>query len=252
MTERTYRVVGKLLAIFHWALAIDFDIRGAERIPTSGAAVIAGNHIGFLDFTFIGRVARTRGRNVRFMAKRGIFDLAIIGRVMRAMKHIPVDRRSGAIAYRQALRLIDAGEIVGVFPEATISRSWLLKPFKRGAAGMAVARQVPVIPAIVWGGHRIYTVDKHRSLRRHRPVSILLGEPLVPTPGESIDDLSARLHTAMEALLDEAIDSYPQQPRNAADRWWLPASKGGTAPDVATAARLDREALARIGDSIDD
>ena len=74
----------------------------------------------------------------------------------------------------------------------------------------------------------------------------------VATAGESVDDLSARLHTSMEALLDEAIDTYPEQPRNDADRWWLPSTKGGGAPDVETAARLDREALARIGDSIDD
>ncbi len=250
--DRVYRVVGQLLAIFHAVLGIRFDIRGADHIPASGPAVIAANHIGFLDFTFVGKVARARGRHVRFMTKRRVFELAIVGRLMQAMRHIPVDRRSGAMAYRQALRLIDAGEIVGVFPEATISRSWLLKPFKRGAAGLAVARQVRVIPVIVWGGHRIYTVDGHRSLRRHRPVSILLGEPLMPNPGESIDALSARLYAVMKALLDEAIGRYPQQPRNAADRWWLPASKGGTAPDPATAARLDRDALARIGESIDD
>ena len=186
------------------------------------------------------------------MSKSSIFGLPVVGRAMRAMRHIPVDRQSGAVAYRQSLRLLDEGEIVGVFPEATISRSWLLKPFKRGAAGLSLARHAPLVPVIVWGGHRIYTVDGHRSFRRGQHVTVLLGTPLYPTAGESVDDLSARLHTSMEALLDEAIDTYPEQPRNDADRWWLPSTKGGGAPDVETAARLDREALARIGDSIDD
>lgn len=247
--DRAYRLVIRVFTFLFRLLGIRFDVRGIDNLPSSGPAVIAGNHIGFLDFTFVGHAARQRGRYVRFMSKKSIFDLRLAGLFMRAMRHIPVDRQSGALAYRQALRLIDEGEVVGVFPESTISRSWLLKPFKRGAAGMSVSRGVPLIPVIVWGGHRIYTVDGHRSLKRKRPVTIIVGAPLIPKPGESIDALSARLHTRMEALLDEAIDSFPDQPRED-DDWWLPASKGGSAPDIATAALLDREALARIGDPL--
>ena len=186
-----------------------FDVRGAEHIPAIGPGVLAGNHIGFLDFTFIGYAARRRDRLVRFMAKRSVFELSVVGWLMRKMRHIPVDRREGWRAYRQGLRLIDEDQLVGVFPEATISRSWLLKPFKRGAAGIALSRQVPLVPVIVWGGHRIYTVDGHRSLRRRIPIIISVGEALIPGEGETIDELSARLHVAMEALLDEAIDTYP-------------------------------------------
>ena len=252
MTDRIYRLVITLFAGLFRLLGIRFDVRGIDNLPVEGGAVLAGNHIGFLDFTFVGYAARQRDRRVRFMSKKSIFGLPVVGRAMRAMRHIPVDRQSGAVAYRQSLRLLDEGEIVGVFPEATISRSWLLKPFKRGAAGLSLARNVPLVPVIVWGGHRIYTVDGHRSLRRGQHVTVLLGAPLQPVTGESIDDLSGRLHTSMEALLDEAIDSYPGQPRDDADRWWLPSTKGGAAPDTETAARLDKEALARIGDSIED
>jgi len=228
-----------------------FDVRGVEHIPTSGPAVIAGNHIGFLDFTFIGYAARPRGRRIRFMAKRTVFMLPVVGRLMRAMHHVPVDRLHGASAYRRGLNLLDDGEIVGVFPEATISRSWLLKPFKRGAAGLAVNRGVPLIPAVVWGGHRIYTVDGHRSFRRGMPITIVVGEPLLAQDGETVDELSARLHRRMEELLAEAIDTYPALPRDEHDRWWVPHDRGGTAPDVETAARLDREAVARIGDTFE-
>ncbi|MDQ3157098.1 MAG: 1-acyl-sn-glycerol-3-phosphate acyltransferase [Actinomycetota bacterium] len=252
MTDRTYRFVIRVFALAFGLLGIRFDVRGIDNLPAHGPAVLAGNHIGFLDFTFVGYAARQRDRRVRFMSKRSIFGRPVVGRFMRAMRHIPVDRRSGAVAYRQSLRLLGEGEVVGVFPEATISRSWLLKPFKRGAAGMSVSRRVPLVPVIIWGGHRIYTVDGHRSLRRGRPVTVLLGTPLHPQEGETVDELSARLHTSMEALLDEAIDTYPDQPRDDADRWWLPSTKGGSAPDAETAAHLDREALARIGDSIDD
>lgn len=249
--DRTYRIALRVFGALFKLMGYRFDLRGAEHLPAAGPGVVAGNHIGFLDFTFIGYAARSRGRLIRFMTKTSVFDAPAVGRLVRAMRHIPVDRRSGARAYRQGLRLIDAGELVGVFPEATISRSWLLKPFKRGAAGLAHSRGAPLIPVVVWGGHRIFTVDGHRTLRRRIPITIVVGEPLLATPGETVDGLSDRLHIAMEQLLAEAIDTYPSSPRDEADRWWIPHDRGGSAPDPATAAVLDREAVARIGDTFE-
>lgn len=250
-SDRTYRLAINVFAGLYRAMGYQISVDGAENIPSDGPAVIAGNHIGFLDFTFLGHAARPRGRRIRFMTKTSTFEIPLIGRLVRAMGHIPVDRRSGALAYRHGLHKLDAGELIGVFPEATISRSWLLKPFKRGAAGLAVSRAVPLIPSVVWGGHRIFTVDGHRSLRRRIPVTVLIGKPLTAAPGESVDQLCDRLRHAMETLLDEAIASYPHDPRNEADRWWLPADRGGSAPDPETAAHLDREAVARIGDTFE-
>lgn len=246
--DRTYRFVIRVFAVGFGLMGYRFDVRGIEHIPMNGPGVIASNHIGFLDFTLVGYAARPRGRRIRFMAKQSVFESPVVGRLMRAMRHIPVDRRSGARAYRRALGLVDAGELVGVFPEATISRSWLLKRFRRGAAGLAVNRGVPIIPVVVWGGHRILTVDGHRSLRRRLPITIIVGEPLEPRADERVDELSARLHTSMEAMLDEAIDTYPDSPHDDSDRWWLPHNRGGTAPDPEVAAVLDRDAVARSGD----
>jgi 1-acyl-sn-glycerol-3-phosphate acyltransferase len=247
-SDRTYRVAVRIFGAVFRLLGYRFDVRGAERLPSSGPGVVAANHIGFLDFTFIGYASRERARFVRFMAKRSVFEAPALGHLMRAMGHIPVDRRSGARAYRQALRLLDDGQLVGVFPEATISRSWLLKPFRRGAAGLAVNRRVPLIPVIVWGGHRVFTVDGHWTLRRRIPITIMVGQALRAGEDETVDELSSRLRTSMAALLTEAIDTYPVKPSNDADRWWLPSDRGGSAPDPATAAVLDREAVARIGD----
>ncbi|AWB91141.1 lysophospholipid acyltransferase family protein [Aeromicrobium chenweiae] len=251
-SDRTYRWANRVFGTLFRLMGYRFDVRGAEHIPATGPAVLAGNHIGFLDFTFIGYAARDRGRLVRFMAKTSVFELPVVGRLMRAMRHIPVDRRHGARAYRRSLRLLDAGDLVGVFPEATISRSWLLKPFKRGAAAMAVNRRVPVVPVVVWGGHRVLTVDGRRSLRRGMPITVIVGEPLCPRPDESVDALTTRLRTRMEGLLAEAIETYPEAPRDEDDSWWLPYDHGGSAPDIETAAVLDREAVARSGDTIDE
>jgi 1-acyl-sn-glycerol-3-phosphate acyltransferase len=249
--DRTYRIAIRLFSALFRLMGYRFDVRGIQHLPTDGPAVVAANHIGFLDFTFIGYAARARGRVIRFMAKRSVFGLPVVGRLMHAMHHIPVDRMHGASAYRRGLDLLDAGELVGVFPEATISRSWLLKPFRRGAAGLAVNRRVPLVPVAVWGGHRVLTVDGHRSLRRRIPITIIVGEPLHARDAESVDALGARLHARMEELLAEAIDTYPEAPRDDHDRWWLPHDRGGTAPDPGTAAALDRAAVARIGDTFE-
>jgi 1-acyl-sn-glycerol-3-phosphate acyltransferase len=250
-SDRTYRNVVRVFAFVFRLLGLRITVRGAEHVPASGPAVIACNHTGFLDFTFVGYAARDRGRLVRFMSKLSVFQNRWSGWLMRAMRHVPVDRWSGAGAYRQARRLLDEGEIVGVFPEATISRSWLVKGLKPGAAGLAISRGVPLVPAVVWGSHRVMTVDGHRSLRRGTAISIVLGEPLVAAEGESIAELTERLRASMAALLDEAIDGYPDQPRSDADRWWLPHDRGGTAPDPTVAAALDRAALERINQPAD-
>lgn len=249
--DRTYRFVIVVFGLLFRLMGYRFDVRGVENIPTTGRAVVAGNHIGFLDFTFIGYAARPRGRRIRFMAKTSVFELPVVGTLMRAMHHVPVDRSRGASAYRRGLDLLDAEQVVGVFPEATISRSWLLKPFRRGAAGLALHRDAPLVPVVVWGGHRIYTVDGHRSLRRGVPITIIVGEPLHARPGETVDGLSDRLRASMGLLLAEAVDTYPESPRDEDDRWWLPHDRGGGAPDPETAAVLDREAVARIGETFE-
>ena len=96
-------------------------------------------------------------RLVRFMAKKAVFDHKISGPLMRGMHHIPVDRKAGAGAYDEALAALRAGEVVGVFPEATISQSFEVKQLKTGAARMALAAGVPIVPVTIWGTQRLWT-----------------------------------------------------------------------------------------------
>jgi 1-acyl-sn-glycerol-3-phosphate acyltransferase len=207
-------------------------------VPTSGGAVICSNHVSFFDFTFLGLAALPQHRLVRFMAKAAVFQHRFAGPFMRAMRHIPVDRLAGAAAFESAVRALKDGEVVGVFPEATISTSFTVKDLKAGAARMAVDAGVPVIPAAVWGGHRVATKG-HTQLRRGVPVTVILGEPIVAEPGEKAQSLLRRTKAAMEELLDEAQRGYPDQPAGPEDRWWQPAHLGGTAPTPEEAAQQD-------------
>src|ERR687889_244949 len=161
--------------------------------------------------------------------------------IIRARQHIPFDGPAGTAAFETAVRALEDGQVVGVFPEATISTSFTVKQLKAGVARMALDAGVPIVPAAVWGGHRVATKGHKVELRRGVAVTVLLGEPILPAPGEKAQPLLRRTKAAMEALLDEAQRTYPDQPAGADDRWWLPAHLGGTAPTPEAAAALDAE-----------
>ena len=237
--DRPFRFVIRMALIVFRLFRFQFDVRGSEHVPTSGGAVICSNHVSFFDFTFLGLGALPQHRLVRFMAKSSVFDHWFAGRFMRAMQHIPVDRKAGAAAFEAAIRALKDGKVVGVFPEATISTSFTVKDLKAGAARMAAQSGVPIIPAAVWGGHRVATKGHTVDLRRDVPVTVILGEPLLPEPDEKPQALLRRTRAAMEALLGEAQRTYPDQPAGPDDRWWLPAHLGGTAPTPQEAAAKD-------------
>src|SRR3954463_12914483 len=234
--DRPYRFVIRLALIVFRLFGFRFDVRGAEHVPVTGGAIISSNHVSFFDFMFLGLGALPQHRMVRFMAKAAVFQHWFAGPFMRAMQHIPVDRKAGAAAFESAVRALKDGEVVGVFPEATISTSFTVKDLKAGVARMAVDAGVPIIPAAVWGGQRIATKGHKVQWRRGVPVTVILGEPIVAEPGERPQSLLRRTKAAMDALLDEAQRGYPDQPAGPEDRWWLPAHLGGTAPTPEAAA----------------
>ncbi len=237
--DRPYRLVIRFVLVVFRLFRFRFEVRGSEHVPTSGGAVLCSNHVSYLDFTFLGLAALPQHRLVRFMAKESVFRHRVSGPFMRAMQHIPVDRKAGSAAFEAAVRALKDGQVIGVFPEATISTSFTVKDLKAGAARMAVDAGVPILPAAVWGGQRIFTKFHDVVLRRDVPVTVLVGEPILPEPGEKVQALLRRTRAAMEELLVEAQRTYPDTPAGDDDRWWLPAHLGGTAPTPEEAAMRD-------------
>ena len=244
MADPVYRPVLVVARMVFKALGIKFDITGTQHIPATGGAVMAINHIGYLDFTFAGYAAIPSGRLVRFMAQKEVFDKQPSGFLMRGMKHIPVDREAGLDSYRSAVEAVQSGEIVGVFPEATISQSFELKDFKNGAARMALEAGAPLLPLVVWGSQRIMTKGRPRDLTRGTDLRVIVGEPFTPAPGSDPDEVTAELKKRMQALLEQARATYAGVPRGADDLWWIPAALGGTAPTLALASIADDEIAA--------
>jgi 1-acyl-sn-glycerol-3-phosphate acyltransferase len=220
-------------------LGLRFAMRGTENVPRTGGALLALNHISYVDFVLGGFATQPSKRLVRFMAKRELFDHRWTGPLMRSLHHVSVDRADGLASYDEGVRLLREGEVVGIFPEATISRSFELKEFKTGATRMAAAAGVPVIPAILWGTQRMKTKGHPQDFSRGKTIAITVGEPLHPT-GEHPAEETAELKARMATLLDETIRAYPadEQPPGS---WWLPASYGGSAPTMAEAAQLDAD-----------
>lgn len=239
MTEKVYPpVIATAKAIFK-ALGLRFRIEGTENIPKTGGAVLVSNHVSYLDFIFVGLGANPARRLVRFMAKKEVFEHRISGPLMRGMHHIPVDRDNGASSYMAALSALKAGEVVGVFAEATISRSFEVKEIKSGAVRMAVATNTPLIPICVWGSQRLWTKGRpRRILQRKVPITILVGEPMYPKRGDDYEAVTKELHARMSELVEKAQREYPDVPKPE-ETWWQPAYLGGTAPTPEQAAAMD-------------
>lgn len=220
-----------------WAYqGIKFTEVDFHKFPRTGGAVVAINHTGYLDFPFAGKPADEAGhRKVRFMAKQEVFDNSKTGPIMRALRHIPVDREAGASAYEAAVDALKAGELVGVYPEATHSRSFELKGFKSGAARMAIEAGVPIVPVVVWGAQQIWTKGLPKQLGRKK-FRILIGvcDPLDPVGPP--DELTARLKESMQAMLLKLQDLYGPHPQGEP---WVPRRLGGSAPTLEEADAMD-------------
>jgi 1-acyl-sn-glycerol-3-phosphate acyltransferase len=227
-------------------------VRGAENLPDSGGAVLAITHFGYLEFALVEWITYLHNRrHIRFMAKKAAFKGWPLGALMRGMKHIPVDRAAGAGAFDEAIAALKRGELIGVFPEGTVSRAFRVRPLKTGAVRLAQKAGVPLIPIAVWGGQRL--LAKHvKSRFRDRfgvPVHVSIGEPIAVGHGaaSASDDaraVSDRLQRELQRLTDELQAGYPD---DGAGAWWQSAGSGGTAPTPAEeltedAVRADEKA----------
>ena len=147
--EPAYGTAITLARLVWKAQGLKFTVTGVENLPKAGGAVVAINHTSYLDFLPAALAAMHRGRRLRFMIKAEMQDVAVVKFLIKHSKTIPVDRRAGADAYATAVDRLREGELVGVYPEATISRSFELKDFKSGAVRMAQEARVAIVPLIV-------------------------------------------------------------------------------------------------------
>ena len=166
---------------------VRFDIGGVERIPAAGPAILAANHRSYFDPLALGMTLARRGRAVRFLGKREVFDAPVVGSLVRAMGGIRVERSTGSDRpLVEAAAALAAGELVAILPQGTIPRGpAFFDPELKGrwgAARLAAETLVPVVPIGLWGTERVWP----RSERLPRiwnvtsppTVTIRVGDPV--------------------------------------------------------------------------
>lgn len=148
--------------------------RGAHHVPLAGPVLLVGNHSSVLDPPLVGGVSP---RQLSFLAKAELFAIPAFGRFIRALNAWPV-RREGADAgaLRVALRVLESGAALLVFPEGTRGDEGALRPPKPGAALLAVLSGAPVVPVFIRGSGRAW--PRGRRLPRPAKVVVTFGPPL--------------------------------------------------------------------------
>jgi 1-acyl-sn-glycerol-3-phosphate acyltransferase len=239
MAEPVFRTLEGVAKIAVAAAGTKITYHDLDNIPEHGGAVAAINHTSYIDWLPAALAAHYRHRRMRFMIKEEMQRVKIIRCLIEHTGTIPVNRSAGAQAYAIAVERLKGGELVGVYPEATISRSFELKEFKSGAARMAREANVPIVPIIVWGAQRIWTKDHPKYLGRSKiPMTVRVGAALYAD--DSVERTNAAMRVSMTALLHQAQQQYPH-PTGA---FWVPRRMGGSAPTLPEAKVLDEAELA--------
>jgi 1-acyl-sn-glycerol-3-phosphate acyltransferase len=183
---------------FNWRL------EGLEAIPPEGPLIVAGNHLSYVDPIAHAYFVVKAGRRPRFLAKQELFDNRLVGTVLRGVRQIPVDRGSGGrAALDEAVRALEAGEVVVIYPEgttATTNPDFSPGRGRTGAVRLALRTGVPILPVATWGGQYVWRKAGRQSLAFGRPLWLRAGSPV---------DLRGRAdeadRAAVRALTDELM-----------------------------------------------
>jgi putative phosphoserine phosphatase/1-acylglycerol-3-phosphate O-acyltransferase len=166
---------------------VRFDFTGIDRIPEAGPAIIVANHRSYFDPLALGAVFARRGRAVRFLGKREVFDAPVVGQIARALGGIRVDRTSGSDEpLVEAAAALASGELVAILPQGTIPRGpAFFEPElsgRWGAARLAALSKVPVVPIGLWGTEAVWPRSERMprvwNLTSPPTVRVRVGDPV--------------------------------------------------------------------------
>jgi len=185
-----------------------FKVRGEEHIPAEGAAIIACNHVSFIDAVLL---MAASPRPIRFVMDQRIFAIPVLGWLFKLGKAIPVaSQKDDPVAYAAAFEAADqvlaAGELLGIFPEGGITRDGMLQPFKGGIMKILQRRPVPVVPVALqnlWGSYFSRIEGGTAMVKPFRrglfsPVALVAGTAL-PATQVSPDGLHSQVDQLLKA-----------------------------------------------------
>ena len=199
---------------FNWRL------EGLERVPADGPAIVAGNHLSYIDPFAHGYFVVQAGRRPRFLAKQELFDAPFIGTVLRGARQISVERGTGDRSpLEDARKAVELGEVVVIYPEGTTTTTredFAPGRGKTGAVRLSIATGIPILPVATWGGQFVWRKTGRQSLAFGRPIWVVAGEPFDPTlrlegeaDGRALRALTDELMGAIGRLVDDLRGRYP-------------------------------------------
>jgi 1-acyl-sn-glycerol-3-phosphate acyltransferase len=193
------------------------DWRGTERLPGSGGAVLAANHVSQADPLFLGEMILAQGRTPRFMAKASLFHSRAVGWWFRSAGHVEVDRCNGRAGIYPAIEAVHRGALVVVYPEGSITKrpDGRLMSLKPGAVRIALETSAPLIPVAQWGVQTIVPAYEGRVvLGRRRRVTLLVGDPVQLEDLRELPRATAvavgvqRLQDTLAVMVDQLADEH--------------------------------------------
>jgi 1-acyl-sn-glycerol-3-phosphate acyltransferase len=151
-----------------------WEVSGAQHVPQQGPAILASNHMSFLDPPLVGAAA---DREINYLARESLFRFPVVGSILRSVNAVPVDREGGGAAGLRAIfdRLMKGGAII-LFPEGTRSPDGTLQKAKSGIGLTVIKSEAPVVPVRVFGTHA--AMNRKHSFPRPRKVVVRFGEPI--------------------------------------------------------------------------
>jgi 1-acyl-sn-glycerol-3-phosphate acyltransferase len=198
-----------------------WNFEGLEHIPSEGGALIACNHVSYFDPLAQGYFLEKAGRRPRFLAKIELFRNRVSGPVLRGARQIPVIRGSGDVGpVDAARRALEAGELVVVYPESTVTTNEDFSPMwgKTGIARLTLASGVPVIPLAVWGTAPVWQRGK-RNLKFGRPIWVKAGAPVDFSVYEGRQDDPEALRAVTDAVMAELTVLVDDMRARYSKRW---------------------------------
>lgn len=186
-----------------------YRARGVERIPTSGGGLILSNHQSFLDPLLIGLPLQ---RPVSFLARDSLFRIPVIGWILKHTYVMPLNREAASTAaIRETIRRMEAGYLVGVFPEGTRSADGEVGELKPGFAALLRRSDLPVYPVGIAGANRAF--GRHSLLLKPYRVCVVFGAPLPQ------DDIARLRQKGREAELISAVKAQIEACQQEAEAW---------------------------------
>lgn len=187
-----------------WAAGVPYRVVGLEAVAVDRPFVIASNHQSWFDIFLL---AAALPGSLRFVAKKELARVPLLGRAMRHAGHIFIDRQNRQAAfgaYDEAAAAIREGISAVVFPEGTRSRTGELLPFKKGPFVLAIAAGVPLVPAYCAGTFTLLPKGSWR-IRPH-PVALLFGRP-ISTEGLRYEDRERLMEETRRAIEQLRVDA---------------------------------------------